>query len=119
MALHSTPEIAAKGASDFAGDVVELGDDQRLLCPAEVRRLANWLTRGEPGSVYAELVDEEHVRLWPPEAIADALQVRQATLESVADSEEKLRAFADRYRAARLPAIGHRPSPQAEPEETR
>lgn len=89
---HSDDAIAS------AGDVAQLGNDQRLLCPAEVRRVAKWLARGEPGHVYAELVEAEHIRLWPVEAVSSRLEKLKAGLQEQTDSEEVLRALADRYR---------------------
>lgn len=95
---------SAQGEPLFAGDVVQLGDDQRLGCPVDVRRLVKWLTKGNPGPIYAELCEREHVRLWPRELIEKSLTERRKALLAVDQSEEKLRALADRYREVGLQA---------------
>lgn len=90
------PKISS--ASPAAGDVVELGDDQRLLCPIQVRDIVKWLTRGTAGTVYADLCDGEYVRLWPQDLIEPLLQARMAEFAADPEHEDDLKALFARYR---------------------
>lgn len=48
--------------------------------------------------MYAELAEPQHIRLWPVESISSRLERLKTELEVHPDSEEMLRALADRYR---------------------
>lgn len=90
----------------FAGDVVELGDDHRVQCPADVRRLVPWITQRTSAGVCAELFAEEHIRVWPLDELAERLSTLRAALEGSIDADIKGAVLADRYREISKQADG-------------
>jgi len=79
-------------------EVMQLGDDERLQCPAELRRVVTWMEKRARRTLIAELVDPGYVRLRPEEHVLPSIEAVRTLLAEESDAITKLGVLADRYR---------------------
>jgi bifunctional DNA-binding transcriptional regulator/antitoxin component of YhaV-PrlF toxin-antitoxin module len=88
-----------EGVPRYFGDLGNLGDDGRLVVPAEVRQAVAWLQGKQPVRLLAELREKGRIRLYPLDQVTSRLDdVRRRILESHSTRMEALAVLGDRFR---------------------
>jgi hypothetical protein len=85
--------------ANYMGDLANLDSDDRLMVPADLRKILPWLGGKKPVPLLAELREKGRVRFHPLDQAAHRLAaLRSRIVESHPNKAEALGVLSDRYR---------------------
>ncbi len=89
------PQPYLPRADAFPSSIVQLGNELRVLWPAELRAVAPWISDDAAKNVVVELHDVQWLRLWPESAVEERLRTVAMAIDGNPAAEA---VFYDRFR---------------------